>query len=449
MFKGLSQRLGDVFDKLRGRGALSEEDVAAALREVRIALLEADVALPVVKEFIDSVKEKAVGQEVLKSVTPVQMVIKIVHDHLVEFLGHAESDLNLQTNPPTVVMMVGLQGSGKTTTTGKLAKRFKEKERKRVLMASLDIYRPAAQEQLAVLGLQNEIDTLPIIEGQKPVDIARRAHDQARFGGYDILFLDTAGRLHIDAELMDELKAVKDLTKPAEIMLVADSMTGQDAVNIAKAFNDEIGITGITLTRVDGDARGGAALSMKTVTGCPIKFVGTGEQADKLEVFHPSRIASRILDMGDVVSLVEKAAETIDQKESERLAKRMESGQFNLNDMAIQLRQITKMGGMGAIMKMMPGIGKLEDKLSGAMGMEEKMIQRQLAIISSMTSKERRFPKLLNASRKKRIAPGAGVSIADVNRLLKQHEQMEKMLKRVKKLGRKGMLRNGIESLFR
>ena len=451
MFKGLSQRLSEAFEKLKGKGVLSEEDVSLALREVRIALLEADVALPVVKQFINSVKEKAIGQEVLKSVSPAQMVVKIVNDHLVEFLGDDQKELSLQTNPPSVVMMVGLQGSGKTSSTAKLAKMLQEKGdsrgRKKVLMASLDIYRPAAQHQLSVLGDQTSVDTVEIVDGQKPVDIAKRALSQAKLGGYDVLFLDTAGRLHIDDELMAELKAVKDVTKPSETMLVADALTGQDAVNIAQNFNDEIGVTGIMLTRIDGDARGGAALSMKTITGCPIKYVGVGEQVDKLEAFHPERIAGRILDMGDVVTLVEKAAETIDQEEADRLQKRMQKGKFDLNDMASQMRQIKKMGGMSSILKMMPGAQKLEGKMEEA-GMNEDVIKHQLACIDSMTQKERRFPKLLNASRKKRIAMGAGVDVANINRLLKQYQQMEKMMKRMNKLGKKGMLRNGLSGLF-
>ena len=328
MFNNLSKRLNDVFDKLKGRGALSEADVTTAMREVRIALLEADVSLPVVKEFIEEVKVKAVGQEVLESVSPGQMVIKIVHDHLVELLGSENEPINLNMSPPAVVMMVGLQGSGKTTSTAKISKRFQEKENKKVLMASLDIYRPAAQHQLEVLGKDNNIATVPIVEGEKPAEITKRALKMGREEGFDVVILDTAGRLHIDEELMAELEEVKSIAKPSEVMLVADAMTGQDAVNIAKSFNEKLSITGIALTRIDGDARGGAALSMKTVTGCPIKMVGTGEQVDKIEPFHPERIAGRILDMGDVVSLVEKAAETIDQDEAEKLAKRHGEGQF-------------------------------------------------------------------------------------------------------------------------
>ena len=448
MFKSLSKRLNDVFDKLKSRGALSEEDVSTALREVRIALLEADVALPVVKTFIENVREKAVGQDVLQSITPGQMVIKIVHDQLVEFLGAENAPFNLNMTPPAVIMMVGLQGSGKTTTTAKIAKRFQEKENKKVLMASLDVYRPAAQHQLDILGQDNGIPTVPIIEGEKPINITQRALKMAREEGFDIVILDTAGRLHIDALLMDELEAVKSLSNPSEIMLVADAMTGQDAVTIAKAFHEKLAVTGIALTRIDGDARGGAALSMKHVTGCPIKITGTGEQIDKIDLFHPERIASRILDMGDVVSLVEKAAETIDEKEAEKLAKRMESGHFDLNDFSKQLGQINKMGGLSSILKMMPGIGKLEGKLNQS-GMDESTIKNQLAIISSMTRKEKRYIKLLNASRKLRIAKGAGVDVSHINKLLKQFKDMQKMMKRMKKMGQKGLLRQGLSGLFK
>lgn len=447
MFNSLTKKLNDVFDKLKGRGALTEADVTAALREVRLALLEADVALSVVKDFIASVKEKAVGSEVLESVTPAQMVIKLVHDQLVEVLGSENEPLNLKMSPPAVVMMVGLQGSGKTTSTAKLSKYLQDKENKKVLMASLDIYRPAAQYQLEVLGQANEIATLPIVEGEKPASITQRALKMGREEGFDVIFLDTAGRLHIDEDLMLELEEVKRIASPSEVMLVADAMTGQDAVTIAKSFNEKLSITGITLTRIDGDARGGAALSMKAVAGCPIKFSGTGEQVDKIEPFHPGRIADRILDMGDVVSLVEKAAESMDQEEVDKLTRRMEKGLFNMNDMARQLRQIGKMGGLESIMKMMPGMGKMQDKLDQA-GLDEDFIKFQLAIIDSMTKKERRHPKLLNASRKGRIAKGAGVDITEINKLLKQFKSMEKAMKRLKKLGQKGLLRQGLSGLF-
>ncbi len=434
MFDSLTQRLGGVFDRLKKRGALSESDVAEATREIRVALLEADVALPVVKTFVARVKERAVGQEVVRSVTPGQMVVKIVHDQLVELLGgEAASPLDLG-GPPGIVLMTGLQGSGKTTTTGKLARRLKEQDKKKVLVASLDVQRPAAQQQLEVLASQVGVAGLPIVMGQRPLDITKRALDTARREGFDVLILDTAGRLHVADDLMDELAQVRDLVRPHETLLVADALTGQDAVNVARQFAERIGITGIVLTRMDGDARGGAALSMREVTGRPIKFVGTGEKASALEVFHPGRMASRILDMGDVVSLVEKAAELVDQDEAERLARRMNKGVFDLSDMQKQLRQVTKMGGMGGILGMLPGVGKIKQQMAEAK-VDERMIVRQCAIIDSMTPKERRDPGLIHASRKKRIAAGSGMAVQDVNRLLKQHKQMQDMMKKVKKAG--------------
>jgi len=448
MFESLSSRLGDVFGRLRRRGALGEEDVAAALREIRIALLEADVALPVVKDFVNAVRERAVGQEVLRSVTPAQMVVKIVHDHLVETLGGAgESGLNLNAVPPVVVMMVGLQGSGKTTSAAKIALRLRTRDKKKVLLASLDVQRPAAQEQLAVLGRQVEVAALPIVAGERPLAIARRAVQTGKLEGYDVVILDTAGRLHIDEELMLELAAVRDATLPSETLLVADAMTGQDAVNVAKSFNERIGVTGIMLTRIDGDARGGAALSMRAVTGKPIKFVGTGEKIDALEPFHAERIAGRILDMGDVVGLVEKAAETIDQQEAEKLAARMQKGSFDLDDLAGQLRQLRKMGGMSGMMGMLPGIGKIKKQL-GEAKIDDGMIRRQEAIISSMTKGERRNPKLLNASRRRRIASGSGTSVPEINRLLKQYQDMADVTKKMKKLGHKGLARHGLAGLL-
>jgi signal recognition particle subunit SRP54 len=447
MFDSLTAKLGDVFDRLRRRGALSEADVNAALREVRVALLEADVALPVVKDFIAGVRERALGQEVLKSVTPAQMVVKIVHDHLVEMLGGGEvPGLALAAAPPVPVLMIGLQGSGKTTTTAKIALRLKSRERKKVLMASLDTRRPAAQEQLAQLGRQAEVATLPIVPGEPPVAIARRALTTARLEGYDVVLLDTAGRLHIDEELMAEVAAVRDAVRPAESLLVADAMTGQDAVNVARSFNDQVGVTGIVLTRVDGDARGGAALSMRHVTGRPIRLIGIGERLDALEDFHPDRIVGRILGMGDVVSLVEKAAETIEEEEAEKLAAKVAKGRFDLDDMANQLRQIQKMGGLGGIAGMLPGIGKLQRQLEGAK-IDDRMVKRQLAIISSMTARERRNPDLVKASRRRRIAAGSGTSVQDVNKLLKQHQEMSRMVKQVSKLGQKGLLRHGLSAL--
>jgi signal recognition particle subunit SRP54 len=447
MFDGLTQRLGDVFDRLRRHGALSEADVTAALREVRIALLEADVALPVVKDFINAVREKAIGQDVVRSVTPAQMVVKIVHDHLVELLGSEASELSLRATPPVVMLMVGLQGSGKTTSTAKLALRLKNRERKKVLMASLDVQRPAAQEQLAILGRQTQIDTLPIIAGDGPVAIAERALTKGRLEGYDVVMLDTAGRLHIDEALMLEVAAVRDVSKPHETLFVADAMTGQDAINTAKAFNDRLGITGVMLTRVDGDARGGAALSIRAITGKPIKFIGIGEKLDAIETFHPDRIAGRILGMGDVVSLVEKAAETVDRDEAEKLAAKMEKGNFDLDDLAAQLRQLRKMGGMTGMLGMLPGIGKIKKQINEA-NLDDRVIKRQEAIISSMTKAERKNPKLMNGSRRRRIASGSGTSVQDVNKLLKQHQDMAQMMKQVQKLGKKGFMRHGLAGLL-
>jgi signal recognition particle subunit SRP54 len=443
MFESLSDRLGDVFARLRKRGALTDSDVVEALREVRVALLEADVALPVVKDFIAQVKEQAVGQEVIRSVSPGQMVVKIVHDALVEKLGgEGAVDIDLNAVPPVPVLMVGLQGSGKTTSTAKIALRLTQKERKKVLMASLDVRRPAAQEQLRVLGEQAGVATLPIVPGQMPVDIAKRALNAARLQGYDVVMLDTAGRMHVDESLMAEVVAVRDAVGPVETLLVADSLTGQDAVNVAKQFHERVGVTGIVLTRVDGDGRGGAALSMRAVTGVPIKLMGVGEKIDALEPFHPERIAGRILGMGDVVSLVEKAAETIDREEAEKLAAKVAKGGFDLDDLAQQLKQMRKMGGMQGVLSMLPGVAKIKDQLAKA-NVDEKIIKRQEAIISSMTREERRNPKIIAAKRKIRIATGSGTSVQDVNRLLKQHQQMADMMKRMGKLGKKGLMRGG------
>ena len=447
MFQSLSSKLTGIFDKLRGRGALTEADVTAVLREIRIALLEADVSLPVVKKFIEGVRERAIGQDVIRNISPGQLVVKIVHDYLIETLGGATEEINLSTTPPAVIMMVGLQGSGKTTSTGKLAKILKEKHNKKVMMASLDIYRPAAQEQLATLGKQIDVVTLPIVESETPLQITQRALQVAKLQGIDVLFLDTAGRLHIDDTLMDEVIAVKAASDPIETFLVADAMTGQDAVTIAQQFNDKVGVTGIILTRLDGDARGGAALSMRSVTGCPIKYMGMGEKLDQMEVFHPERIANRILDMGDVVSLVEKAATLMNEEDAQKIAEKMQKGNFDLNDMESQLQQMMKMGGMGGIMGMLPGVGKFKDKLDQA-GMNDGMINRQIAVIRSMTKKERRDPKLLNASRRRRIAAGSGLQVSDVNRLIKQYEQMHTMMKRMGKMGKSGLLRSGIKGLF-
>jgi signal recognition particle subunit SRP54 len=447
MFESLTQRLGDVFGRLTKRGALTESDVDAALREVRVALLEADVALPVVKDFTAAVKERAVGEAVLKSVTPGQMVIKIVHDRLVEMLGTESKGINLNAPAPVPVLMVGLQGSGKTTSTAKIARRLQERERRKVLMASLDVRRPAAQEQLAILGQQAAVRTLPIVAGEPPLAIARRAMQTGRLEGFDVVMLDTAGRLHVDESLMAEVAAVHEAVKPVETLLVADAMTGQDAVNVAKAFKQRVDVTGIMLTRVDGDARGGAALSMRATTGCPIKLLGVGEKLDALEDFHPDRIAGRILGMGDVVSLVEKAAETIEKEEAEKLAAKMQKGEFDLDDLAQQLKQLQKMGGLGGLMGMLPGVGKIQKQLAGAK-IDEKLIGRQQAIISSMTRAERRRPEIIKASRKQRIAAGSGTSVQEVNKLLKQHQEMSRMMKQVSKLGKKGLMRHGLSALM-
>ena len=438
MFETLSDRLGSVFDRLRGRGALSESDVRAAMREVRVALLEADVALPVARDFVEKVTEAAVGQEVLRSVTPGQMVVKIVHDALVETLGAETSELNLAVTPPAVIMMVGLQGSGKTTTTAKLAKWIAEKERKKVLMASLDVARPAAQEQLAVLGRQTNVDTLPIVAGQQPVDIARRAVQSAKLQAYDVVLLDTAGRLHVDDQLMAEMKAVAAASTPAETLLVVDALTGQDAVNVAKGFAGEVDLSGVILTRLDGDARGGAALSMRAVTGKPIKFAGVGEALDKLEAFHPQRVAGRILGMGDVVSLVERAAETIEVEEAEKLAAKMAKGKFDLDDLWAQLRQMQRMGGLGALAGMMPGLKGMKGAIDKAQ--DDKALVHMEAMLSSMTAKERARPEIINAKRKIRVAKGSGTTVQEINKLLKMHQEMSTAMKRLKKMGGLGKL---------
>jgi len=438
MFDTLSDRLGSVFDRLRGRGALSEADVRSAMREVRVALLEADVALPVARDFVERVTEKAVGQEVLRSVTPGQMVVKIVHDQLVETLGADTSELDLNVAPPAVIMMVGLQGSGKTTTTAKLAKRLSERDRKRVLMASLDVARPAAQEQLAVLGRQTNVDTLPIVAGQQPVDIAKRAIQSAKLQGYDVVLLDTAGRLHVDDQLMGEMKAVEAASSPAETLLVVDALTGQDAVNVAKGFSAEVPLTGVILTRMDGDARGGAALSMRAVTGKPIKFAGVGEALDKLEAFHPDRVAGRILGMGDVVSLVERAAETIQVEEAEKLAAKMAKGKFDLDDLWAQLRQMQRMGGLGALAGMMPSLKGMKGAMDQAQN--SKALVHMEAMLSSMTAKERSRPDIINAKRKIRVAKGSGTTVQEINKLLKMHQEMSTAMKRLKKMGGLGKL---------
>jgi signal recognition particle subunit SRP54 len=462
MFEALGNRLSGIFDRLRRRGALSETDVAEALREVRVALLEADVALPVVKDLIARVRERAVGAEVIRSVQPGQQVVKIVHDALTEALGGRPSrspgdrdgvpggkatPLDLNAPAPVAILMVGLQGSGKTTTTGKIALRLRTRERKKVLVASLDTRRPAAQQQLAVLAEQAGVASLPIVPGEGPLEIAARAMDVARRELYDVVLLDTAGRLSIDEALMAEVAAVKAATKPHQTLLVVDAMTGQDAVNTARAFHERLDVSGIVMTRVDGDARGGAALSMRAVTGAPIVLLGAGEKLDALEDFHPDRIASRILDMGDIVSLVERAAETIDREEAEKLAAKMQKGGFDLEDYRKQLQQIGKMGSLQGMLGLLPGVGKIKQQLADA-NLDTAILKRQAAIISSMTMAERRNPDIIKASRKRRIAAGSGTTVQEVNRLLKQFDEVSAMMKRMNKLGQKGLMRGGLSALL-
>ncbi len=448
MFENLSERLSGVFDRLTKQGALSEDDVKTALREVRVALLEADVSLPVARDFVAAVQAKATGQSVTKSVTPGQQVVKIVHDELQHILtGDTDPGVLKIDNPPAPILMVGLQGSGKTTTTAKLAKRLKEREGKRVLMASLDTNRPAAMEQLAILGRQIGVDTLPIVKGEDPVQIARRAKTQASLGGYDVYMLDTAGRLHIDADLIAQAAAVRDVTNPRETLLVVDGLTGQVAVEVAQEFDAKIGVTGVVLTRMDGDGRGGAALSMRAVTGKPIRFVGMGEKMDALETFEPGRIAGRILGMGDIVALVEKAQETIEAEQAERMMRRFQKGQFNMNDLKMQLEQMMKMGGMEGLMGMLPGAAKMKGQMDKA-GLDDSILKRQVALINSMTKKERANPDLLAASRKKRIAAGSGLEVSDLNKLVKQHRQMADMMKKMGKMGKGGMLKQAMKGMF-
>ncbi|MFD1160424.1 signal recognition particle protein [Roseovarius aestuarii] len=445
MFENLSERLSGVFDRLTKQGALSEDDVKTALREVRVALLEADVSLPVARDFVKKVQEQATGQAVTKSITPGQQVVKIVHDALVDTLtGEGEPGALKIDNPPAPILMVGLQGSGKTTTTAKLAKRLTEKDGKRVLMASLDVNRPAAMEQLEILGRQIGVDTLPIVKGEDPVAIAKRAKTQASLGGYDVYMLDTAGRLHIDAELIQQAAQVRDVANPRETLLVVDGLTGQDAVNVATEFDDKIGVSGVVLTRMDGDGRGGAALSMRAVTGKPIKYVGLGEKMDAIETFEPDRIAGRILGMGDIVSLVEKAQETIEAEQAEKMMKRFQKGRFNLNDMKMQLEQMLKMGGMEGVMGMMPGMGKMAKQVQDS-GFDDKILKQQIALIQSMTKMERANPQILQASRKKRIAKGAGMEVSELNKLLKMQRQMGDMMK---KMGKGGMLKQAMKGMF-
>ncbi len=448
MFESLSGKLTGVLDKLKGKAILSEADVQLAMREIRLALLDADVSLPVARSFIAKVQEKAVGQQVLKSVSPGQMVVKIVHDELIDLLGGKEADneIILGDAIPTVILMVGLQGSGKTTSTAKLAYRLKSKFQRKIMMASLDTSRPAAMDQLARLGEQTDVTTLPVVAGQSPIEIARRAIASARVQSYDAVILDSAGRMSIDEALMAEIKQVRDVVKPYHTILVADALTGQDAVTIATRFHEEVGVNGIILTRVDGDGRGGAALSMREVTGAPIRYLGVGEKFDALENFTAERVAGRILGMGDVVSLVERAAQTVEAEDAEKMMARMQKGIFDLNDLAQQLQQMRKLGGMSGIMGMLPGVAKAKKQID-ASGMDDTVFRRQEAIISSMTRQERANPKLLNASRKKRVARGAGVEVQDINRLLKMHRQMADVMKSMGKKKGKGPL-GGLAQMF-
>lgn len=447
MFENLSDRLGGVFDRLTKQGALSEEDVTAAMREVRVALLEADVSLPVARNFVKAVTAKATGAAVTKSVSPGQQVVKIVHDELIKVLQGDDAPEALRIdNPPAAILMVGLQGSGKTTTTAKLALRLKDREKKRVLMASLDTNRPAAMEQLAILGQQIGVDTLPIVMGQTAVQIAQRAKTQASLGGYDVVMLDTAGRLHIDEALMTQVQQVRDIANPRETLLVVDGLTGQDAVNVATEFDAKVGVTGVVLTRMDGDGRGGAALSMRAVTGKPIRFVGLGEKMDALETFDASRVAGRILGMGDIVALVEKAQQVLEVEQAERMMKRFQKGLFNMNDLRGQLEQMQKMGGMSSVMGMMPGMAKMA-KQAEAAGYDDTVIRHQIALINSMTKKERANPDLLQASRKKRIAAGAGLDVSDLNKLLKMQKQMADTMKKLGKMGKGGLMKQAMRAM--
>ncbi len=447
MFESLSNNLSKIIDKITSRGMLTESDIDNAMREIRIALLEADVSLNVVREFIDKVKENSKGEKILKSISPGQMIVKLVHDELVNILGQKLEPINLSTKPPAVIMMVGLQGSGKTTSTAKLALWLKQKMHKNVMLASLDTMRPAAKEQLETLAKQVQIESLPIIANEKSIDIAKRALKAAKDSINDVLILDTAGRLHIDEELMQELKEIKELTSPIEIILVIDSLTGQDAINVAKGFNEALSITSSILTRIDGDGRGGAALSIVHATGCPIKYMGTGEKMNEFQEFHPDRIASRILGMGDVVSLVEKAAENINQEDAEKMAAKMKKGQFDLNDLLSQMRSLKKMGGITSMLGMIPGLGKLKQQINSA-NINEDTVKYQEAIILSMTEKERKNAKLINGSRRKRIANGSGTSVQDVNRLLKQYQEMSNMMKKFGTMDKKSLLRSGLGKLF-
>ena len=448
MFESLSENLSKIFSKITSKGIITESDIDLAMREIRIALLEADVSLPVVREFINLVKEEALGAKVIKSISPGQMIIKIVHEQLTKILGEKLSPINLSAKPPVVIMMVGLQGSGKTTSSAKLALWLKQKLAKNVLLASLDVARPAAKQQLETLAKQIAVNSLPILDNEKAIDIAMRAIKYAGQSITDVVILDTAGRLHVDEELMQELQEIKKLTQPLEVILVADSLTGQDAVNIAQKFNQDVGITSIILTRVDGDGRGGAALSMVQATSCPIKYVGVGEKMNEFQEFHPERVASRILDMGDIVSLVERAAENINQEEAEKLASRLKKGKFDLNDLLKQLRNLKKMGGFSSLLGMIPGLGKIKDQLKNA-NIDEAGFKHQEAIILSMTEKERKDFKIINGSRKKRIASGSGRTVQEVNRLLNQFQEMRNMMQKFGKMDQKSLMRSNLGKMFK
>lgn len=434
MFEALGDKLGGIFDGLKKKGALKEKDVEAALREIRLALLDADVALPVARDFIEAVRIRAVGEEVIRSVTPGQQVVHIVHEEMIKMLGSAEP-ISLKSTPPVPILMVGLQGAGKTTTTARIGLHLTQNQKKKTLLASLDVYRPAAQDQLVKLGESCGIAVLPPFMGEKPLAIAKRAMETGRKEGYDVVILDTAGRLHIDFEMMSEVSQIKAAVNPHETLLVADALSGQDAAKVAKEFSEQIGVTGLVLTRVDGDSRGGAALSMRHIAAVPIKFMGMGEKPEDLEIFDPKRIADRILGMGDVIGLVEKAKATMEEEDTQKLAQKMMRGEFDLEDMKNQLEQVTKMGGLGGLMGMMPGVRKVKKQLEQLD--DGKMIKRQIAIIQSMTPSERKNPKILNASRRKRIAAGCGLGVPEVNRLLKAFQQQQQMMKKMKKQGGK------------
>ena len=443
MFENLTNKFEEIFSSLKKAPSLDEKQVDEGLREIRLALLEADVSLEVVKEFINRVKPKALGQEIIRSTSPGQMVVKVVNDELISFLGDKNSEIELNAVPPVPVMLVGLQGSGKTTTTAKLARFLEANKKKKVMMASLDVYRPAAQEQLRLLGEQNNIITLPVIKDQLPADICRRAISAANLNGADVILFDTAGRTQIDLQMMSEIKQIESIINPSETILVADSLTGQVAANVAKEFKSTVNLTGIILTRSDGDGRGGAALSMKYVADVPIKFLGVGEKIENFEVFHPDRIANRILGMGDIVSLVEKAAEDLDEEKLKKTEEKLKKGQFSLEDYLTQLRQMKKMGGIEGIMSFLPGVSKVKSQMDQA-GVDEKIITQNEAVILSMTKKERENPKIIDGSRKKRIANGSGTDVATINKLLKQFKMMSEMMKKMSKGNTKGMMDKGI-----